>query len=668
MSEKEFINQAIPVANYPSLSEQNLAIVSSLIQAIPGFIYWKNKEGQYLGCNKGMLRNAGIPSIVGKNDFEMPWHETAQMLRDNDLEVMRRNTTLEMEEEVTIAGGYLLKGLSRKAPLLDEQGTIIGTIGVSLDITERKALEELQKAKDKAELELELMKQAHLEEQKHRAELERLLLENTKHKTQLEAQEHFTKMAQQVVHDIRSPLASILMIVKACDAIPERERIALRAASTRMSDIANNLLAQYKQEQATLVQTVEVRKPELLSATLLELLTEKKFQYQDYPIHFDYHCEPGAQFAFITIEPSQFKRMISNLINNAVEALANQAGTVSLKIDANSQSVMVRVLDNGIGMSPELTEKIINNMAFTQGKVDGHGVGLTQVRETLLRNEATMAIESTLGQGTEIILHFPRVKAPLWIAEELNINAQKRIVILDDDHSIHGAWDSRFSQLTTNRSDIKIHHFELGQQALDFLTALSPEDKKNTLLLTDFELLGQQLNGLDVIEQAMVSQAVLVTSHFENPEIQQRAQMLATRILPKQLASEVSLSSNTNNTNHAPPESPVHAIIVDDDNVFIDHVLYYFFNEHDVIAHFNSPEQLKLNLAKHPEKYPKHTKICLDHHFNSSRIKGLDFAKELHEHGYSQLYLISGEFFAQEQIPSYITVLAKENIAAIKDW
>lgn len=103
MSKKVRKKQANPASNYPYLSHQNLAIVSSIIQAIPGFIYWKNKKGEYLGCNEGMLQNAGMASLVGKTDFDMPWHETAQMLRNNDLKVMALNSTLEMEEKVTIA-------------------------------------------------------------------------------------------------------------------------------------------------------------------------------------------------------------------------------------------------------------------------------------------------------------------------------------------------------------------------------------------------------------------------------------------------------------------------------------------------------------------------------------------------------------------------------------
>lgn len=568
-------------------------------------------------------------------------------------------------------GGSVLNGLSRKAPLLDEQGNIIGTIGVSLDITDRKAMEKLQKAKDKAELELELMKQAHLEEQKHRVELERLLLENTKHKAQLEAQEHFTKMAQQVVHDIRSPLASILMIVKACEAIPERERIALRAASTRMNDIANNLLAQYKMERPEPTFISEIKRPVLLSATLLQLVTEKKFQYQDHTIEFN--CQFGlySQFAFISIEPSQFKRMVSNLINNAVDALANKPGVITLKIDADKEWVYVVVADNGIGMSPDLTEKIISNMVVTKGKVDGHGIGLTQVRETLLRNTGTLVINSILGQGTEIKLTFPRIKAPLWIAEKLVINYHDTIVILDDDHSIHGAWDSRFAQVLEQAPNIKMHHFELGQQALDFLKQLAPEEQNRTILLTDFELLSQNINGLDVIEQADLAQAILLTSHYENQEIQKRAERLGAKILPKQLASEIPMSVTFHEAEPALSTTRIptaQAIIVDDDSVFIEHVLYYFFDSSDAVAHFSSPEELKMHLAKHPNIYPKHIKICLDQNFDSSSVKGLDLAQELHDSGYTQLYLISGELFAQNELPEYITVLAKEDLGTIKDW
>ena len=71
---------------------------------------------------------------------------------------------------------------------------------------------------------------------------------------------------------------------------------------------------------------------------------------------------------------------------------------------------------------------------------------------------------------------------------------------------------------------------------------------------------------------------------------------------------------------------------------------------------------------KYPAKFRKNIKICLDNNFDTSGIKGVHLAKELHDLGYSQLYLVSGDMFRPGELPEYLTVLAKGDIGKIKDW
>lgn len=636
-------------------------ILDILFNTMP-YVFWKNKTGKYLGGNLNQARNLGFKSpgeFVGKTIFEiLNDKKSAKLIDEIDNKVMNENITLVKEEKILAPSGEKTYS-SQKSPIHNENGEVIGMIGFAMDVTEIKKQEELARKERDSLVVLAAQKEA-----------ERLKLENEARKVQLEAQEQFTKMANQVAHDIRSPLASLLMIVKACEEIPERERIALRAASTRISDIANNLLHQYKLEKQDVFFETEEKRSILLSATLLQLLTEKKFQYQDSLVEFDCQFDQTGQFAFIYIEPSSFKRMISNLINNAVDSFLGKPGVVTLKVDATNEWGHVIVADNGKGMSPALIEKIMNNMTVTEGKVDGNGIGLTQVRETLARNEGTLSIHSTMGRGTEIQLKFPRVKAPLWLAEDIVLGRQDIVVILDDDHSIHGAWDSRFELTLKQAPEIKLHHFEIGQEALNFLKVLDNDKKKRALLLTDFELLKQAFNGLDVVESSNLSRAILVTSHYDNPDIQKRAHALGAKILPKQLASEIPMifSDATRVASPVEPSEFVHAILVDDDVEFVENVLCYSFDDSDVIAHFTSPEELKENLAKYPQKYLKDTKICLDNNFDLSTVKGVQLAEELHNMGYTQLYLISGDTFRPGELPEYLTVLAKGDVGKIKDW
>lgn len=125
----------------PSIVEANPSILASIIKELPGSIYWKDRSGVYLGCNDTMLEMAGVTSIVGKTDFDLPWAASADTIRANDLKVMTLNSSLELEETGTIANGKQVVVLTRKTPLHDAQGKVMGIIGISLNITHRKQQE-----------------------------------------------------------------------------------------------------------------------------------------------------------------------------------------------------------------------------------------------------------------------------------------------------------------------------------------------------------------------------------------------------------------------------------------------------------------------------------------------------------------------------------------------
>lgn len=108
-----------------------------IIDAIPGYLYWKNEKGVYLGCNHVVLEFYRVNSnmaIIGKNDAALcPQYATA--LETNDRKVMQTDEIIIFEE--TVLGST---SRSLKMPLKNVQGNIIGVIGHSIDITELKSM------------------------------------------------------------------------------------------------------------------------------------------------------------------------------------------------------------------------------------------------------------------------------------------------------------------------------------------------------------------------------------------------------------------------------------------------------------------------------------------------------------------------------------------------
>jgi two-component system, cell cycle sensor histidine kinase and response regulator CckA len=122
-------------------------MISSILNSVPQSIFWKDRDSRYLGCNKVFARAVGLESpdqIVGKTDFELPWpSEEAEAYRDDDHDVTVNNKVKRhIVEPLQQADGTRLWIDTTKVPLVDENGSVYGVLGVSDDITARKQAEE----------------------------------------------------------------------------------------------------------------------------------------------------------------------------------------------------------------------------------------------------------------------------------------------------------------------------------------------------------------------------------------------------------------------------------------------------------------------------------------------------------------------------------------------
>jgi PAS domain S-box-containing protein len=126
------------------LSEQRRRL-DALLENIPDRIYFKDRGGSFIQVNPALARLYGFanPSqVIGKTDADFFTAEHAEQARADEEEVLRTGKPIigKMEKE-TFPDGRTTWALTTKMPLRDEGGTIVGTVGVSRDITELKATE-----------------------------------------------------------------------------------------------------------------------------------------------------------------------------------------------------------------------------------------------------------------------------------------------------------------------------------------------------------------------------------------------------------------------------------------------------------------------------------------------------------------------------------------------
>ena len=160
------------------------------------------------------------------------------------------------------------------------------------------------------------------------------------------------KMASQIAHDIRSPLAALNIFMKDLGALSEEKRVLLRSAVSRIQDIANNLLPAHRKKQkdasAAGVSPLQVH---LLTSLVESIVSEKRLRYRDARnVEITFKLDEPAYGAFSRVDPVEFQRVVSNLIDNAVEAIEAK-GRVVVLIENTAKKVKVSVFKKQINQT-----------------------------------------------------------------------------------------------------------------------------------------------------------------------------------------------------------------------------------------------------------------------------------------------------------------------------
>ncbi len=129
-------------------------MLRSILETVPVRVFWKDREGRYLGCNSAFARDAGFSrpeDLLGKDDFQMSWSEQAELYRADDRRVMDSDIPkLDFEEPQTTSDGSTIWLRTSKVPLRDVEGRVSGLLGIYSDVTDQKRAErELQRSEER---------------------------------------------------------------------------------------------------------------------------------------------------------------------------------------------------------------------------------------------------------------------------------------------------------------------------------------------------------------------------------------------------------------------------------------------------------------------------------------------------------------------------------------
>ena len=357
------------------LFEDQLEIISS---CMPGNFYWKNRQGQYLGCNKSLLNILGfnsIADIVGKTDRDL-WPEQANILIHHDKKVMDLKLPLSSEETVIVDEGKLMYFAVIKVPWMDANGNVIGILGSSLDITELKNTQkELILAKEVAE----------------------------------DASKAKSNFIANMSHDIRTPLTGVIGMSKMLENnltdINHRQYARwLSESGEQLLNMLNGILDAVSADHVNdadlhdihfsihelIDDLVKLERP----STLLKKLDLVAKVDDDVP-----SCLIGDQ--------TKIHRILLNLLGNAIKF--TPAGQVAVhislrQINQTHVTLYFSVTDTGVGICEELQDKVFDRFFKVtpsyKGLYAGHGLGLDIAQAYVRRLGGEIKLNSTPGIGT----------------------------------------------------------------------------------------------------------------------------------------------------------------------------------------------------------------------------------------------------------------------------
>lgn len=239
-------------------------------------------------------------------------------------------------------------------------------------------------------------------------------LESVKRKEiHLAQKDTMIKLATQVAHDIRSPIALLSVLSKEINELPEEARNLINVAIVRIKEIAQTILNK-SQSQFVMGEvsdrlldkyvTSEPSKSQSVSKTIEAVILEKRIEFRESGIAIDLYLEDPIKGALISYQENEFIRMISNLINNAKESMA--LGVVSIRGSVEGEYIKLEILDEGTGFTSKFLLDFQQDIVLSN-KLNGNGFGLRSAKQLIESWKGKLVLSNRELGGASVVIYLP---------------------------------------------------------------------------------------------------------------------------------------------------------------------------------------------------------------------------------------------------------------------
>ncbi|MDQ2993326.1 MAG: ATP-binding protein [Pseudomonadota bacterium] len=469
---------------------ENLQFV---INNVPHYLFWKDRNSVFLGCNDQFARSAGLDSaseIIGLTDYDLPWDqkESAAYIADDNAVMLSGQPKLNIEETQTVNDKKMVL-LTSKVPLRDEQGDVSGVIAIYTDITDRKqAEEELAVAKGRAE-------------------------------AANEAKSNFLAVMS---HELRTPLNGILGLVQVLaqqhlSGFTQEYIIDIENAAKHLLNLVNDILDFSKLEMRTGCIKEGVINIGNISREVYSICQARaKMKKINMTLDYDNNIP-----LYIFGDGLRLKQVMLNLVDNAIKY--TNYGKIEITLSFENDVLRVLINDTGIGIPAEAEDSIFDKFVQVETgylrNFNGIGLGLAICKKIIENMSGEIGYTSTLGEGSTFWFTIPALAA-----EE---------IVLGDDVQNDIASDTLFSAkvlvVEDNRLNQKVAKLLLQQLGCVVDIASTGAEAIRLVDRGDYNLIFMDLglpdtDGYQVTQLIKADHAELpiigLTAHADSEDIQ----------------------------------------------------------------------------------------------------------------------------------------------------